>query len=75
MILAFHYLVARRLVGMLLGRLRSGHIKDVEIAVLRHQISVLRRHIERPEFREHVLGGAQVFAGAPAVASGVVALP
>src|SRR6266516_1853990 len=44
MALSFLHLMARRLVGMLLGSLRSEHAKDVEIAVLRHQI-------KRPEFR------------------------
>ena len=33
MALSFLYLMARWLVGMLLGRLRSEHAKDVEIAV------------------------------------------
>jgi hypothetical protein len=47
----FLYLLARRLVGMLLGGLRSEHAKDVEIAVLRHQLEVLRRQVKRPEFR------------------------
>jgi putative transposase len=42
--------MARRLVGMLLGRLRSEHAKDVELAVLRHQLAVLRRQVKRPEF-------------------------
>jgi hypothetical protein len=51
MALSFLYLMARRLVGMLLGSLRSEHAKDVEIAVLRHQLDVLRRQIKRPEFR------------------------
>jgi hypothetical protein len=51
MTLSFLYLTARRLVGMLLGRLQSEHAKDVEIAVLRHQLKVLRRQIKRPEFR------------------------
>lgn len=50
MALSFLYLMTRRLVGMLLGRLRSEHAKDVEIAVLRHQLSVLRRQVKRPEF-------------------------
>ena len=36
---------------MLLGSLRSQHAKDVEIAVLRHQLTVLRRQVKRPEFR------------------------
>src|SRR6058998_1637161 len=51
MALSFLYLMARRLVGILLGCLRSEHAKDVEIAVLRHQLSVLRRQVKRPEFR------------------------
>jgi hypothetical protein len=50
MALSFLYLMTRRLVGILLGRLRSEHAKDVEIAVLRHQLSVLRRQVKRPEF-------------------------
>jgi putative transposase len=47
MALSFLYLMTRRLVGMLLGRQRSEHAKDVEIAVLRHQLKVLRRQVER----------------------------
>jgi len=43
--------MARRLVGMLFGSLRGQHAKDVEIAVLRHQLAVLRRHVKRPEFQ------------------------
>jgi putative transposase len=51
MALTFLYLMTRRLVGMLLGSLRSEHAKDVEIAVLRHQLAVLRHQVKRPEFR------------------------
>ncbi len=51
MALSFLYLMARRLTGMVLGRLRSEHAKDVEIAVLRHQLQVLRRQVKRAEFR------------------------
>jgi hypothetical protein len=51
MALSFLYLMTRRLVGMLLGCLRSEHAKDVEIAVLRHQPEVLRRQVKRPELR------------------------
>jgi putative transposase len=51
MTLSFLYLMTRRLVGMLLGRLRGEHAKDVEIAVLRHQLDVLRRQVKRAEFR------------------------
>src|SRR5215217_8583647 len=42
MALSFLFLMARWLIGMLLGRLRSEHAKDVEIAV--------RRQVKRPEF-------------------------
>jgi hypothetical protein len=51
MALSFLYLMARRLVGMLLGSLGTERAKDVEIAVLRLQLSVLRRQVKRPEFR------------------------
>ena len=50
MALSFLYLMAPRLVDLLLGRFRSEHAKDVEIAVLRHQLTVLRRQVKRPEF-------------------------
>jgi len=51
MALSFLYLMSRRLLGMLLGSFRSEHAKDVEIAVLRHQLDVLRRQVSRPEFQ------------------------
>src|SRR6266487_5798513 len=51
MALSFLYLMARWLVGMLLGRFHSEHAKDVELAVLRHQVRVLRRQIKRPDFQ------------------------
>jgi putative transposase len=51
MALSFLYLMARRLVGMLLGSLRSEHAKDVEIAVLPPPARRARRQVKRPEFR------------------------
>jgi putative transposase len=51
MALSFLYLMAQRLIGMLFGGLRSEHAKDVEIAVLRHQVQVLRRQVKGAEFR------------------------
>ena len=51
MALSFLYLLTRRLFGLLLGRCQTEHAKDVEIAVLRHQLKVLRRQVKRPEFR------------------------
>jgi putative transposase len=49
--LSFLYLMTRRLLGILLGRFQSEHAKDVEIAVLRHQLEVLRRQVKRPQFQ------------------------
>jgi putative transposase len=49
MALSFLYLLTRRLIGMLVGSLRGEHAKDVEIAVLRHQLQVLRRQLNRAE--------------------------
>jgi hypothetical protein len=51
MALSFLYLMTCRLLGMLLGSLRGEHAKDIEIAVLRHQLDVLRRQVKRPELR------------------------
>src|ERR687895_1062111 len=59
MALSFLYLMTmtRRLVGILvgglrlLGSLRSQHARDIEIAVLRHQLEVLRRQVKRPALR------------------------
>jgi hypothetical protein len=48
MAVTFLHLIARQLLGILLGRLRSEHAKDVEIVVLRHQVSALRRQVTRP---------------------------
>ena len=42
MALSFLYLTTRRFLRVLLGSLRSEHAKDIEIAVLRHQLAVLR---------------------------------
>jgi transposase InsO family protein len=50
MALSFLYLMTRRLLHILIARLQSEHAKDVEIAVLRHQLAVLRRQVKRPEF-------------------------
>ncbi len=50
MALSFLYLTACRLVGMPLGRLRSVHANDVELAVLRHQPDVPCRQVTDPSF-------------------------
>jgi putative transposase len=49
MLCRFVYLLARRFLDVLSGRFRSRVAKDVEIAVLRHQLEVLRRQVRRPD--------------------------
>jgi putative transposase len=43
------FLVLRRMLGVV-GAGRTPDAKDVEIAVLRHQLAVLRRHVTRPRY-------------------------
>jgi putative transposase len=43
------FLVLRRILGVV-GCAQAPDAKDVEIAVLRHQLTVLRRQVSRPRF-------------------------
>ena len=51
MAFAFLYLVVRALVGLLLQSRRGPDFKDIELLVLRHEVEVLRRQVDRPRFR------------------------
>src|ERR1019366_8768937 len=47
MLCRFVYLLVRRFLDVLSGRFRSRVAREVEIAVLRHQLEVLRRQVSR----------------------------
>ncbi len=49
MTLSVFYVVARRVLSLVLLRFRSERSKDLELVVLRHELSVLRRQIARPK--------------------------
>ena len=56
----FAYLLVRRFLDVLTGRFRSRLAKEAEIAVLRHQIEVLRRQVSRLDLEARGSGGVGV---------------
>ncbi len=60
MLVSLVYLLARRLVELLVLRVRTDVSKDVELLVLRHELSVLRRQVTRP--RPHLADRAVLAA-------------
>ena len=46
------YLVVRRLFELMMLCCRSARSKELEILVLRHELSILRRQPRRPQLRE-----------------------
>jgi putative transposase len=47
---SFVYLVACRLFALVLLLARSDSSKELELLVLRHELSILRRQARRPQF-------------------------
>ncbi|HYT79047.1 MAG TPA: helix-turn-helix domain-containing protein [Actinomycetota bacterium] len=48
MLVSILYLILRRLLGLV--RCRDGEAVEIENAVLRHQLTVFRRHVSRPRY-------------------------
>ena len=51
MVFSFLYLAFRALLGALVRSRHSLDAKDIELIVLRHELEVLRREVDRPELR------------------------
>jgi putative transposase len=49
-LLSFCYVALRRVLELVVLRSRSAHVKDIELMVLRHELTILRRQIDRPRF-------------------------
>jgi putative transposase len=47
------YIVVCRLLGLLVLLGRSDRAKELEILVIRHELSILRRQVRRPRFETH----------------------
>jgi putative transposase len=51
MLLSFIYLVFVSVLKLLVGSRRPTQVKDIELIVLRRQLDVLRRQVQRPRLR------------------------
>ena len=51
MFLSVVYVVFLRILQLVFLLFRSAESKDLEIVVLRHELAVLRRHVQQPTFR------------------------
>jgi hypothetical protein len=77
MALSFVYLAFVSLLRLLMGCGRNVDVKDIELLVLRHQLEILRRQVERPKLRpsDRALLAAAGRLLAPARRHGVLVTP
>ena len=52
MVLSLWYVLARRVLELVVLRFRSQDYQELEIVVLRHELAILRRQVTRPELRD-----------------------
>jgi putative transposase len=77
MALSFVYLAFVSLLRLLIRSGRTVDVKDVELLVLRHQLEVLGRHVNRPKLRasDRVLLAAAARLLPPARRQGLLVTP
>ncbi|MGH2920981.1 MAG: hypothetical protein ACRDKU_02810 [Gaiellaceae bacterium] len=51
MFFSFAYLAFRALLGLLVRSRRGPDVKDIELMILRHELGLLRRQVDRPALR------------------------
>ena len=52
MLVSFVYLVACRVIALIVLLARGDRSKELELLVLRHELSILRRQARRPQLKE-----------------------
>ena len=52
MVLSLLYVMARRVLELVVLRFRSQDYQELEIVVLRHELAILRRQVVRPDLRD-----------------------